>query len=381
MRIRRKYFSDLLPPLLVGAYRRFFVWIVPTVRYAVSRRRASAKLTVLISSYEHPYVQNMHRAVSGSVLFVPIRQHHQFAMPLKFIHADIFHLHFVDELGFDLERTTALIAELKRARVKIVWTAHDLTPHTKEHGRFDPIFAAWAAAADGVIHHSHFGETLMRQRYHFGPDTVHTVIANRYRREHSDLAVLNQRSSIEAKWGLTPTPIRIGLLGGPRVERKVMDFLQGVTLSTSHNFQVVCWSLRPTDIPPRDPRIAIAEVHQFTNIKVHERRLAICDLIALPYDPDGEMLTSGFVSDANAMGLGLLVSDWGFLKETCGDAAIACGHTPESVAECLNKLTVSDVRAAKEASRTLRETRSWETAREPILNFYRSVMTSPHSYS
>jgi hypothetical protein len=122
-------------------------------------------------------------------------------------------------------------------------------------------------------------------------------------------------------------------------------------------------------------------VHQFTNIKVHERRLAICDLIALPYDPDGEMLTSGFVSDANAMGLGLLVSDWGFLKETCGDAAIACGHTPESVAECLNKLTVSDVRAAKEASRTLRETRSWETAREPILNFYRSVMTSPHSYS
>lgn len=379
MRIRRRYLGDLLPPPLVGVYRRYFVWIVPTVRYAMSRRRTSAPLTVLISSFEHAYVQNMRRAVSGSVLFVPIRQHHQFALPLKFIRADIFHLHFVDELGFDLERTTALIAELKRARVKIVWTAHDLTPHTKDHGRYDPIFAAWAAAADGVIHHSHFGETLMRQRYDFRPDAVHTVITNRYRREHSNLAVLKQRSSIEAEWGLTPTPIRIGLLGSPRFERKVMDFLRGVTMSTSHDFQVVCWSLRPTDIAPRDPRIAIAEAHRFTNYEVHERRLAICDLIALPFDPDGEMLTSGFVSDANAMGLGLLVSDWEFLRETCGDAAIACGHTAETVAECLNKLTVSDVQAAKEASLSLRETRSWETAREPILEFYRSVMTSPQT--
>jgi hypothetical protein len=381
MRIRRNFLGAFLSSYLVGAYRRYFMWILPTVRYAMARRGASATLTVLISSYEHSYVQNMRGAVSGSVLFVPIRQRHQFAMPLKFIHADIFHLHFVDELGFDLEKTNDLIAELKAARVKIVWTAHDLTPHSKEQGRFNPIFATWAAAADGVIHHSHFGETLMQQRYHFGPDTVHTVITHRYRGEHANLALLNQRSSIEAEWGLAPTPLRIGLLGNPRVEREVMNFLRGVILSTSHNFQVVCWSLRPTDDPPRDQRIAIAEAYRFTSDEVHERRLAICDLVALPFNPDGEMLTSGLVSDAIAMGLGLLASDWGFLKETCGDASIACGHTPETVGECLNRLTVSDVVRAKAASRTLRETRSWESAREPILKFYRGVMTTPHSLS
>ena len=93
------------------------------------------------------------------------------------------------------------------------------------------------------------------------------------------------------------------------------------------------------------------------------------------------MLTSGLVSDAIAMGLGLLASDWGFLEETCGGAAIACGHTPETVAACLNRLSVSAVVRAKAASRTLRENRSWESAREPILKFYRSVMTSPHSLS
>src|ERR1019366_4778289 len=100
MRIRRNFLGAFLSSYLVGAYRRYFMWILPTVRYAMARRGASATLTVLISSYEHSYVQNMRGAVSGSVLFVPIRQRHQFAMPLKFIRADIFHLHFVDELGF-----------------------------------------------------------------------------------------------------------------------------------------------------------------------------------------------------------------------------------------------------------------------------------------
>jgi hypothetical protein len=373
---RRNYREVNLLSLLVGVYRRFFLWIAPTVRYAMSRRDAST-LTVLISSYEHTYVQNMRRAVSGSVHFVPIHQRHQFALPLRFIDADIFHLQFIDELGFDLQRTNEMIAELKDARVKIVWTAHDLTPHTKESGRFDPLFAAWAAAADGVIHHSHSGETLMRRRYQFGADTVHTIIGHRYRREHSNLAVLNQRSSLERQWGLSPTPIRIGLLGTPRVERKVMDFLRGVTMSTSHSFQVVCWSLLPTDDPPRDPRIAIAEAYKYASDQLQERRLAICDLLALPYDPDGEMLTSGLVSDAHAMGLGLLVSNWEFLREACGDAAIPCGHTPESVAQCLDELTVTDVRVAKAASRSMREAQSWEAAREPLLSFYRRVMASP----
>ncbi len=378
MRFRHNFLVDRLDPYVVGAYRRLFLWVIPTLRYVISQRLQRPTLTVLISGYEHEYVQNMRHAVSGAVLFVPIRQRHQIAVPIKFIHADIFHLHFVEGLGLDLEKTTALIAQLKAAHIKIVWTAHDLTPHSKQHDWFDPIFSAWAGAVDGVIHHSHFGETLLRQRYAFGPDTVHTVIANRRQREHAGIGLVSQRSFIEAEWGLTPTPLRIGLLGGPRVERKVMNFLRGVTLSTSQDFQVVCWSLGPDDIPPRDRRIAIAEAYRFTSDEIHTRRLAICDLVALPVDPDGEMLTTGFVPDAIAMGLGILASDWGFLKETCGDAAIACGHTPESVAECLNRVTMSDVQAAKDASRTLRETRNWESARQPMIEFYHRVVNSPH---
>jgi hypothetical protein len=365
---------------IVGFYRRYLMWIPPTLQYAVSRRRSrhhsTSTMTVMMSSYEHDYVQNFRRSVRGAVLVLPIRQRNQFAPPLRFFRADIFHLHFIDELGFTLVETTALINELQAARTKIVWTGHDLTPHTKRHEQFDPIFSAWAAAADGVIHHSHFGEKLLRQRYDFSPNAIHTVISNRYRREHADLALLEQRAAIEAEWGLSPTPIRIGLLGSPRVERKMMDFLRGVTLSTSHSFQVVCWSLRPEEEAPRDSRIAIAQSYKFANDEIHSRRLAICDLIALPFDPLGEMLTSGFVPEAFAMGLGILVSDWEFLIERSGDAAIACGHTPESVAACLDQLTVAQVRAAKEASFRQRESQDWESARQPILEFYRLVTDS-----
>jgi hypothetical protein len=189
MRYRRDLMATTMSSYIVGFYRRYLMWIPPTLQYAVLRRRSrhhsTPDVTVLMSSYEHDYVQNFRRAVRGAVLFLPIRQRNQFAAPLRFVHADIFHLHFIDELGFNLEKTTALIKELQAARTKIVWTGHDLTPHTKRHEQFDPIFSAWAAAADGVIHHSYFGEKLLRQRYDFSPHAIHTVISNRYARPTS----------------------------------------------------------------------------------------------------------------------------------------------------------------------------------------------------
>jgi hypothetical protein len=319
-------------------------------------------------------VKNLRQSLKGDVRMLPFRQPRQFAPRPNFRRVDIFHLHFIDAMGRDLEQTRKLIQELKSAGTKIVWTAHDLTPHSKRLEHFDPIFQLWADAADGVIHHSQWGEQRMRDRYHFNSSTQHTVIVNRFRREHSNLNLLNKRSSIESEWGLAPTSIRIGLLGNPRAERKVRDFLVGVTLSTADDIQIVCWSLRDNEEVPSDERIAIAEPYVFANDHLHVKRLAICDLIALPYDPEGEMLTTGFVADAIAMGLGILASDWEFIIETAGDAAISCGHIPERIAECLNRLTSADVAKARAASLKLRAILSWQNAREPLLRFYQSVL-------
>ena len=78
---------------------------------------------------------------------------------------DLFHLHWPEWLAFDdLAAHLDLIAVLRYEGLPIVWTAHNLTPHDKRAEVYDPIYAAWAAAADGVIHHTAWGEERMRAR-------------------------------------------------------------------------------------------------------------------------------------------------------------------------------------------------------------------------
>jgi hypothetical protein len=381
----------------MGTYRWLFAWIPPVgisymdraIGRLTGRSQAPAtivpppganqsvvqrKATVAYPGYSHEYVRHLRGSVRGGVRVLPYPTKLQFSPKPNFRFVDIFHLHFVEIMGHDYGQTKELISELKTNGTKIVWTAHDLTPHFKHQEFFDPIFQLWAYAADGMIHHSHYGERRIRERYDFPDSTLHTVIGNRYRREHGDLNLEKKRAEFESQLGIAPAKIRIGLIGVPRAEKKVREFLDGVTLSTARDIQVVCWSLRPGETAPHDERIAIAEPYSWVYEHTHEKRLAVCDLIALPIDPDGEMLTSGFVVDAVAMGLGILASEWEYLTESAGEAAIPCGHSAESVAECLNALTVTDVVKARAASLELRSHLDWESAREPTLNFYQAVL-------
>jgi len=297
-------------------------------------------------------------------MFTPI-------VPLRDV--DVFHLHFVNELGLDLDQTRQLIDQLRSSGTKIVWTAHDLISHDKDYDRFEPLFATWANAADGVIHHSHYGERLMRGRYNFRAECEHLVITHGYRREHSDLRLRDQRSQIERTYGIAPASIRIGLTGMPRVERDVLGFLDGVAASDNRDIQVVCWSLRPGDVTPDDERIAIAEPWRYVDENEIERRLAMCDLIAIPIAPDGEMLTTGVVSDAVAMGLGMLISSWEYLSERAGEAGITCGDSSAEISDALSRLNIVEVERAQRASLRLREQRHWDKLSEPLVDFFKRV--------
>jgi len=359
---------------LRDGFRRYVAWIGPYLRYLARRVGvASDRRLVVISSYQHPYVRNLRQSVGGRVLFMPRRQPGMYTPSVPMEQADIFHLHFINELGLGLDETTELIAQLRTTGTRIVWTGHDLISHDKDYERFEPLFASWAKAADGVIHHTHYGEQLMRGRYSFRDDCEHTVINHAYRREHSNLRLREMRAEIEHSYGIQPAPIRIGLMGMPRVERDVLGFLEGVAASTNRDVQVVCWSLRPGDIVPDDERLAIAEPWRYVDDGEVERRLAICDLIAIPIVPDGEMLTSGVVSDALAMGLGMLISSWEYLRESAGDAGIVCGDSVADVAGALNRLSVDDVERVKRASLTLRRRRHWDSVTGPLTNFYEKV--------
>ena len=358
-----------------GAYRRYFSWIANFAGYLAFRlHHTKGELLILISSFQHPYVRNLRFSLRGRAYFSQLPQWHLRAVPIPLRTVDVFHLHFINELTFDFDETNSFIRRLQAAGTKIVWTAHDLIPHNKDYEKYESIFALWARAADGVIHHSHFGEQLIRDRYQFRDECKHDIIMEAFNRNHANISLREQRASIERTYDLTPTPIRIALIGNPRVERKVLDFLESVRMSSNFDIQVVCWSLRPDETAPVDPRIAIAESWTFVDDEEITKRLAMSDLLAMPISPDGEMLTTGLVGDAIGMGLGMLTSSWNFLKETTGDSGIHCGDTIEEMAKSLDNLTMTNVVHAQRASVRIRESRNWSNAGAQHLAFYQRVL-------
>ena len=89
---------------------------------------------------------------------------------------DIFHLHWPELLlPPDLTIHLRLIERLEDAGVKIVWTQHNLLPHVS-HPEWPAIYASWADAADGVIHHSEWGMARALEFREFRPNAVHRVI-------------------------------------------------------------------------------------------------------------------------------------------------------------------------------------------------------------
>jgi len=173
-----------------------------------------------------------------------------------------------------------------------------------------------------------------------------------------------------------PAEVRIGVVGSPRVEKRTREFLEGAAAS-SGNFQLVCWSLSPGETAPTSPRIAVAKAYERSDDRTYALRLAACDALALPVDPDGEMLGSGVVADAIGAGLAVLGSDWGYLRETLGEALIPCGHTAASVRAALDALDPGQVAAARAAAAALRPSHDWNTLATRTADLFDGLLTDP----
>ena len=289
---------------------------------------------------------------------------------------DLFHLHWPEWLAFDdLEAHRRAIAELADHDVPIVWTAHNLTPHDKRPDVHDPIYQAWADAAAAVIHHSRWGEARFRERYRFGPGTRHVVIPHGHFGDLWRAARDLDRADAEAELGLAPCRTRIGLIGAPRADKDVVGFLEAVSACGRDDLQVVCWSLGPDEVAPDDPRIAVAERYVEVDAITYGTRLASLDLVALPFRPDGEMLATGTAADVIGLGLGALVSDWPYLDEALGAAAIRIGQSPIEVAAALDALDDEQVEAARRASRARQAAVAWPTLAEQTLALFDQVVT------
>ena len=167
-----------------------------------------------------------------------------------------------------------------------MWTAHNLTPHDQRPEVYDPIYQRGPTTADGVIHHSAWGRDRMLARYRFRPDCRHEVIPHGH---FGDLwpggRTPDRAPTAEARLGLAPARLRIGLVGAPRADKLVGEFLRASPRAPATTSQVVCWSLGLGETAPDDPRIAIAEPYRDADEATYSTRLAACDVLALPFDP------------------------------------------------------------------------------------------------
>lgn len=350
----------------------------PAVELAY-RARVTPLIRAASTEIGHHYHESLYGPMADRVVAGPSPVGWNAVPDPGFRHLDLLHLHWPEWLAFDdLDAHRAIIAELADHDVPVVWTAHNLTPHEKRPEVYDPIYAAWAAAAAAAIHHSAWGERQMRDRYAFGPGCHHEVIPHGHFGGLWESAGLPDRAEAERRLGLSPAALRIGIVGAPRAEKMVQVVLDGLAESGRDDVQLVCWSLGADDVVPDDPRIAVARPYKMVNRSAYATRLAACDVLALVFDPDGEMLATGAAADAIGLGLPALRSDWGYLIEALGAGGIPAGHTVASVAAAIDALTPAVLATARSAAAVRRDELVWDgLATQTADLFERVILRTP----
>jgi hypothetical protein len=86
------------------------------------------------------------------------------------------------------------------------------------------------------------------------------------------------------------------------------------------------------------------------------------------------MQATGTVADAIAAGLPGLCSDWWFLGESLGDAAVPVGHTAAQVAGALDRLDEHRLAAARSAATARRDHTRWSDVAVRTLALYEQVI-------
>lgn len=279
---------------------------------------------------------------------------------------DVFHLHWPEWLligGVDAHE--ALIEGLRRARVPVVWTQHNLLGHDK-NPETRAFYERWAAAVDLVVHHSRWGRDRALATYRYAPWARHVVIPHAHFGAPGgtgrDPAV---RESVERELGLRPGALRLGVVGAPRVEKDVELVMRAVARCARDDIELLVLSLRGDEAVPDDPRV-VARRYEEVPREEYDRRLQAIDALVMPFDPDGEMLTTGTVGDAIGHGLPTLASSWEFLAEALGDAAITYGRTEDDLVACLDALDRASLDRAAAAAVGLRPRHEWHVVADEL---------------
>lgn len=326
------------------------------------------KLRVLTNARSHHYHRSLYDPLAGRVVEGQLSLRRG-TPPLR--RWDLFHLHWPEGMfGTDLARHRALIADLEADDLRVVWTQHNLVPHDRDP-RHEEAYAAWAAAASGVIHHSAWGMARVLERYDFRPDAVHRVIPHGHFGHRMGAA---DRREVEEELGLTPGKRRLGIIGAPRPEKDVAMAIEAFAAAGRDDLELVVLSLDEGDPIPDVPGV-VARPYELVVAEVYNRRLRAIDVLVLPFRP-GDMLTTGTVGDAVGLGIPSIASDWGYLTEALGDAAIVYGQGLEALTSCIAALDDDQLGRAGAAARALQPVYDWAVVAAQTHELFEAVGTS-----
>lgn len=277
-----------------------------------------------VLGFRHPYVRGIYAAMGDRIASRRVDPAHPEPATL-----DVVHVHWPEHLlGGDLAAHRRLISDLKRSRILIAWTAHNLMPHD---GTAADLYAHWASAADIVVHHSDWGMTRIRARYRF-PGAQHVVIPH----PHFGHLVSDTGTPAAAarSLGWPQGPIRLAALGAHRPYRDLPALLAAFQRVRRPDLRLV---VPGSAIDARsDPRL-IAVASGYVDRAHWDVQLRACDALVLPhYGGDG--LSSGLLADAVALGLPVLTPDWGYAAEYLRGAAIGLGEDPAETTRVLESL-------------------------------------------
>jgi glycosyltransferase involved in cell wall biosynthesis len=327
------------------------------------RWSVTSKLRVVSSASHHAYHQCLYASLADRVDVRPVPYHllddpERLASALAT--ADVVHLHWPEWLTGTSPRRARRVADTLRAiGVPVVWTQHNLAPHTAPDD--GDLYRPWADTAAAVIHHSDWGRRAIAERYDFAPGAVHRVIPHGHWGPLMTGLADVERADAEAELGLAATGLRIGLVGAPRPGKQTQLLIDAVHASRREDVQLLVLCHDGEDVPD-DPRITAlpyAEVPRAT----YDRRLATLDVLALPLD-GASYLTTGQAADAVGAGLPALVSPWPYLREVLGDAAIPYGRTAADLTATIDALDDATLARARAAIPARREALDWAAAGE-----------------
>lgn len=334
----------------------------------------SAPIRVMPSYLQHRYNAQLYAPLQSRVELVRFQKERE-ALLTELPTVQIFHMHWPELLlDADPEPHIRLIEDLAEAKIPIVWTQHNLLPH-----RDDPAWSAnyqrWADAAQGVIHHSHWGMERALAYRSYRSDAIHRVIPHGHWEPLIDSGVRYDKDELAREYGLTPGRTHLGILGAPRASKDLRLAVDGFLASGRDDLDLAIFSVRRDDRLPEHPQIRTF-TYKAVPRSEYNRRLALIDVLLLPFRRDTDMLTTGLVGDVIGAPKAALISEWPYLIEVLGETAIAYGDDVDGLAAAIAALNPASIELSAQRSGDLRDTYSWQRSAEKTCLLLHDVLAA-----